>query len=65
MAINPPIIKNDKDQPVPLRIDGEHFILERSEIKFEIVIPFMGKMMGSGMCTMTSSRMVLVNNDDK
>ena len=63
MAINPPITKNDKNESSPMRIDGEHFILERSEIKFEIVIPFMGKLAGSGKCLMTSNRLCLVNSD--
>lgn len=45
MALNPPI--NEVGEPY--RIEGEHFIMQRKGIEFEIKIEGLGKMKGEGM----------------
>ena len=45
MALNPPINSNGE----PFRIEGEHFVMQRRGIDFEIKIEELGKMKGSGM----------------
>jgi len=43
--LNPPINSNGE----PFRIEGEHFVMQRRGIDFEIKIEELGKMKGSGM----------------
>lgn len=45
MALNPPINSNGE----PFRIEGEHFVMQRRGIDFEIKVEELGKMKGSGM----------------
>jgi hypothetical protein len=47
MALNPPL--NDLGEP--FRIDGEHFIMQRKGIEFEIKVDGLGKFKGNGMVT--------------
>ena len=45
MSLNPPLNENGE----PFRIEGEHFILQRKAIDFEIKIDGLGKFKGSGL----------------
>ena len=61
MAINPPVDYNNE----PLRVFGEHFILQRPNIEFEIIIDPMGRLTGVGKALLTSSRLILINRSDQ
>lgn len=58
MALNPPLNGSGE----PLRIQNEHFILERKGIEFEVKIEGMGKLKGKGRSILTSNRIVLLND---
>ena len=45
MALNPPL--NEIGEP--FRIEGEHFIMQRKGIEFEIKVEGLGKFKGNGM----------------
>jgi hypothetical protein len=45
MALNPPLT----GQGEPFRIEGEHFIMQRKGIEFEVKVEGLGKMKGTGM----------------
>lgn len=45
MALNPPL--NDTGEP--LRIEGEHFVMQRKGIEFEIKVDGLGKFKGEGL----------------
>ena len=45
MALNPPLNPSGE----PFRIEGEHFIMQRKGIEFEIKVEGLGKMKGNGM----------------
>jgi hypothetical protein len=44
MALNPPQDQSGN----PLRVNGEHFILDRKGIEFQVKIDGMGKLKGKG-----------------
>ena len=58
MAINPPVSSANE----PLRVFGEHFILQRSGVDFEVIVDKMGRLAGGGKALLTSNRLVLINN---
>ncbi len=45
MALNPPL----NEYGEPCRVSGEHFILKRKGIQFEIKVEGLGKMKGEGL----------------
>jgi hypothetical protein len=45
MALNPPL----NEYGEPCRVSGEHFILKRKGIQFEIKVDGLGKMKGEGI----------------
>jgi hypothetical protein len=51
MALNPPL--NEIGEP--FRIEGEHFIMQRKGIEFQINVEGLGKMSGNGMVSLFSS----------
>jgi len=57
MALNPPIGPNFE----PLRVQGEHFCLQRVGVEFELKIEGMGKLKGQGKVVLTTARLVLIN----
>lgn len=57
MALNPPQDQSGN----PLRVNGEHFILDRKGIEFQVKIDGMGKLKGKGQMILTSNRLILVN----
>lgn len=65
MALNPPLGSSGQ----PLRVHGEHYILSRYGIEFEVKIDKIGKLYGKGSCILTTNRLVLMNtkgsNQDK
>ena len=61
MALNPPICSNWE----PLRVQGEHFCLQRMGVEFELNIKGMGKLKGKGKVIVTTVRMVLINPEGK
>ena len=61
MALNPPVGADGQ----PLRLETEHFILERREIDFEVKIDSIGKLKGKGRLILTSQRIVLINDRGK
>ena len=61
MALNPPL--NTKF--IPLRVYKEHFIMEIEGVEFEIKIENIGKLKGKSKALITSSRLVLINSDNK
>lgn len=66
MAINQPMGKDDK---WPLKLPGEHFIMERKSIEFEVIVKTIGTFKGAGRLLLTTKRIILVNDqgnkDDK
>ncbi len=58
MALNPPC----NAQGQPYRVHGEHYILYRHGIEFEVKIETMGKLKGKGSCILTTNRLVLLND---
>ena len=61
MALNPPIGPNFE----PLRVQGEHFCLQRIGVEFELKIEGMGKLKGEGKVVLTTARLVLINPKGK
>ena len=65
MALNPPTNAAGS----PYRVQGEHYILSRHEVEFEVKIDGIGTFYGKGDCVLTSNRLVLLNtrggNQDK
>jgi hypothetical protein len=60
MALNPPI----SPQGIPLRVEGESFLLERKSMEIEVKIDSnkeWGKKTGKGKVYLTSCRLVFVN----
>ena len=57
MALNPPLDANAN----PYRVANEHFILYRKGCEFELNIENMGKLKGKGGMSLTSLRLVLIN----
>jgi uncharacterized protein (AIM24 family) len=49
MALNPPLTSAGE----PYRVEGEHFIMRRKGIDFEVKINGLGKMKGKGMVRLT------------
>lgn len=60
MALNPPLSASGD----PLRVTGEHFIIQRNGVEFEVKIPSMGKLKGKGTMILTTNRVILLNNKD-
>ena len=62
MALNPPQAADGE----PHRVEGEHFVLKRKGIEFQINIKGMGKLKGKGGVILTTCRLILINiKDDK
>jgi hypothetical protein len=61
MALNPPTNSSGE----PLRVQGEHFILQRNGIEFEVKIDGLGKLKGKGSCYLTTNRIILLNKNAK
>ena len=61
MSLNPPT----NGQGEPLRVQGEHFILHRQGIEFEVKIEGLGKLKGKGSCYLTTNRIILLNKNAK
>ena len=61
MALNPPQAANGD----PHRVAGEHFVLWRKGIEFQLNIEGMGKLSGKGKLILTSCRLVLINESGK
>ena len=61
MALNCPLTEGWD----PLRVQGEHFCLQRLGVEFELKIKGMGKLKGQGKVIVTSARLVLVNPGGK
>lgn len=61
MALNPPT----NGMGEPLRVQNEHYILQRHGIEFEVKIDGMGKLKGKGHCILTSNRIILKNDKGK
>lgn len=59
MALNPPLNASGD----PLRVQGEHFILNRTGVEFHIMIKEIGKLKGKGRMILTSNRIVCVNEN--
>eukprot|EP00347_Sterkiella_histriomuscorum_P005155 403357686 len=57
MSLNPPL--NEVGEP--FRIEGEHFVMQRKGIEFEIKVEGLGKFKGQGLLVLTTSRLVLIN----
>lgn len=61
MALNPPLGLGFE----PLRVQGEHFCLQRMGVEFELNIKGMGKLKGAGKVIVTTARLVLINPQGK
>jgi hypothetical protein len=61
MALNPPLGINFE----PLRVQGEHFCLQRMGVEFELNIKGMGKLKGAGKVIVTTARLILINPQGK
>ena len=59
MALNLPLTSSNE----PIRHQLESFILSTSALEFEIQINQIGKIRGTGKCVLTTTRMVLINDD--
>ena len=58
MALNPPL--DERGQPK--RVQGEHYILSRKWIEFQLNIDGIGKLKGKGDLILTSQRLVFLNS---
>ena len=61
MALNPPLNTNFK----PHRVQNEHFIMEVNSVEFEIKIDKLGKLKGDSKALLTSSRLILLNSENR
>jgi len=59
--LNPPLGMNFE----PLRVQGEHFCLQRMGVEFELNIKGMGKLKGAGKVIVTTARLILINPQGK
>ena len=50
---------------MPLRVHKEHFIMEVTSVDFKVKIGNLGKLKGKSKVLITSSRLVLINSDNK
>ena len=57
MALNPPL--NEIGEP--FRIEGEHFIMQRKGIEFEIKVDGLGKFKGNGMVSIALRILMSLN----
>lgn len=59
MALNPPLDNNG----VPIRVEGEYFVLERKDMEIEVKIDGFSKSTGKGKLYVTTARLVFVNKN--